>query len=131
MRQHATGYLFYRQGFIVRLSAAVDPKRVFPTCSGTGIIWAFCRCGARFCGGFLPILPVQNGEKAIHIITKRVYDVSSHVPSCGAKPGYELAQAFRPGWRRIRRDANLSRAPQVLADSLPVPWGKKPGGMQS
>src|SRR3979411_2862604 len=63
----------------------VDPKRIFPTCSGTGIIWAFCRCGARFCGGFLPILPVQNGEKAIDIITKRVYDVSSHVPSWWAR----------------------------------------------
>src|SRR6266704_3849935 len=74
----------------------VDPKRIFPTCSGTGIIWAFCRCGARFCGEFLPILPVQNGEKAIEIITKRVYDVSSHVPSCGANNGVEMSCAGRP-----------------------------------
>ena len=34
-------YLFYRQGIAAHARAAVDPQRVFPTCSGTGIIWAF------------------------------------------------------------------------------------------
>jgi hypothetical protein len=57
--------------------------------------------------GFSPILPVQNGEKAIDIVAKSVYGVSSHVPSCGANTAFverlnlDMRQRVAAGGRRV------------------------------
>jgi hypothetical protein len=54
-------YLYSRQDLIAPLRAVADPKRVFPTCPGTGRFAVFLSPELNFTEGFCSEVPVPNG----------------------------------------------------------------------
>ena len=62
---------------------------------------ACCGCKPDF-RDFLPLLPVQSGDKALEVVVERVYAVLPHVPSCRAAwQEYRLVSGARGWWAAV------------------------------